>query len=183
MLQAEKRLKLREELAILLLGIKDKPIPTPFHLHKELFILSKVVPKLKDILIFDNHYMGAYSLEVEELVVDNLLYYKDAITKHGQQIYLSERGKEYFRQLYEEYSKDKKFVRVISIMKLIRELYDRLSIEEFALLLYDRYPETKVASTLIRDIKGRKHEIIEGLKKKGYITEERYEELLNKVYE
>lgn len=34
-------------------------------------------------------------------------------------------------------------------MKLIRELYDKLSIEEFVLLLNDRYVEAREALTLI----------------------------------
>jgi hypothetical protein len=65
-------------------------------------------------------------------------------------------------------------------MKLIRNLYDKLTVEELAVLLYEDITE---ASALIDGLNHNyKYKVIEGLYKKGYITEKRYRELLSKFF-
>jgi uncharacterized protein YwgA len=67
----------REELAeievieryiILLLAAIDRPIPSPEHLQKELFILSRAHPKIARFFTFEKHYEGPYSEDVKDLV-------------------------------------------------------------------------------------------------------------------
>lgn len=42
------------EYIILLLGVDNKPVPSMLHLQMELFILSKVNPKLQALFNFEN---------------------------------------------------------------------------------------------------------------------------------
>lgn len=174
----DRRIRLTEELMILLLGVKDTPIPSRFHLQKELFILTTIKPKLKDVIIFDIYQQGVYSQEVTYSLY-NMLYYKDAVrVDNDGKIYLTTHGKEAFESIKQEYKDSSEFKYLLKIMKMIRVMYDKLTKEEFALLLYTRYPETAKVSTIIDNINTNKKEIIEALRKKGYITEERYKELL-----
>jgi hypothetical protein len=148
-----------------------------FHLQKELFILTNVKPRLKELISFDKHYMGFYSTELKELVDD--LSIDEYVERRDDKIRLNERGRDYYNKICNKYNNDEKFRDLLIKMKMVRELYDRLTIEEFAILLYTKYEETVKASTLIDRLDyDEKHKIIEGLYKKGYITEKRYKELL-----
>gem|GEM_PF-1519538 len=170
----------RNVLIILLLGVIDRPI-SRFHLQKELFILTNVRPKLKELINFDKHHMGVYSVELNELVDD--LSVKEYIEIKDSKIRLNEKGKNCYKEIRNRYSYDEKFNDLLIKMKMIRELYDRLTIEEFAILLYTRYEETIEGSTLIDRLdNNKKRKIIEDLYRKDYITKERYKELLdNKI--
>lgn len=124
-----------QELAILLVGIKE-PIPSPFHLQGELFILTETKvgaeTKVENIDTDINAYQGAF-------IYDNKM-----------KVALSDKGKAYFHQLYKEYSSIDPWA--IGIMKLVREVFDKLSVQEFALLLYNAYPEISDISAISTDI-------------------------------
>ena len=74
---------------------------------------------------------------------------------------------------------------MLSALKLIRQIYDKLSTEELLFLIYIEYPEfadnSKVYNSIIKDPNKRK-EILNRLKSKGIISEERYKELYVKVF-
>jgi membrane carboxypeptidase/penicillin-binding protein PbpC len=67
---------------------------------------------------------------------------------------------------------------ILAAMKMVRELYDKLSLEELLLLIYDTYPEYQKKSDVFEVIRKAKKKLAENLVKKGFIDEERYEDLI-----
>jgi hypothetical protein len=167
-----------ERYLILLLGIVDKPVPSPEHLQKELFIMSRANPKAANFIKFEKHYKGPYSIDIEELI-KNPLYYKDAYRCYAQDIIqITPRGKEIYNQLVEHYSKNDKFKEFLGILKMIRDFYDRLSKDELLFLMYVTYPEYKEYSRISEKLLSKKREIAKGLLDKRIITEKRFLEII-----
>ncbi len=169
--------ELIERYIILLLGVEDKPIPSILHLEKELFILSKFNPRMGEYIHFEKHYEGPYSPEVKELVEDPL-YFSNAWIIENKRIKLNQEGKLIFRKLVEMFKDNPNFQKLLSVMKLIRKLYDRLSRDELLLLVYATYPEYKMKSKVYDRIYKKRKELALSLLKKGLITRKRYEELI-----
>jgi hypothetical protein len=154
-----------KELIILLLGVVDRPT-TIFHLQYELFVLNETKADLNII----NEYVET---------IDN----SNNNNNNNNKIRLNEKGKTYYDEIHNKYSssnKHEKFKILLVVMKLIRNLYDKLTVEELAVLLYEDITE---ASALVDGLNHNyKYKVIEGLYKKGYITEKRYRELLSKFF-
>jgi hypothetical protein len=161
-----------KELIILLLGVVDRPT-TIFHLQYELFVLNKTKADLNII----NEYVE--TIDNNSNNNNNNNYNNTSNNK----IRLNEKGKTYYDEIHNKYSssnKHDKFKILLVVMKLIRNLYDKLTVEELAVLLYEDITE---ASALIDGLNHKyKYKVIEGLYKKGYITEKRYRELLSKFF-
>lgn len=173
--------ELVERYAILLLGSKENPIPSSLHLQKEMFILSKLKESLKEDLSFQEHYFGPFSQILDE-VIKHPAYIKDAFDFERNKIVLSEKGNKEFYEMFKENSYNNKFLKLISSIKLIRSIYDKLSKEEILFLIYETYPEyteiSKVSDNLIKN-KIKREKIIKNLFLKGTITEKRYLEFKN----
>jgi hypothetical protein len=79
-----------------------------------------------------------------------------------------------------ENSNDKSFILLISSLKLLRNIYDRLSKEELLFLVYVTFPEytefSKISDNLLNNSSNRRR-ILSNLLRKGAITQKRYEEL------
>lgn len=69
--------KAAEKYIILLLGVKDSPMPPLWHLQKEMFMLSKAAPKVNVFFNFERHYNGPFSQTLQE-ITDEPPYYDDA---------------------------------------------------------------------------------------------------------
>lgn len=172
--------KVVENYLVLLLGANDSPIPSIFHVEKELFILSNINPKVKDNFSFEKHYQGPYSQIVKE-VLEEPVYYKDAFIFDESGIKLSKTGKKTYLELVSTNKSNKRFLVINSLLKLVREIYDKLSKDELALLVYLTYPEylefSNISDRLLKNYEVKKKTITK-LLSKGLIDNTRAEELL-----
>ncbi|RLI77333.1 hypothetical protein DRP05_10500 [Archaeoglobales archaeon] len=171
-----------ERYIILLLGVVNRPIPSLIHLEKELFILSKANPVISNFITFIKHHYGPYSDDVRD-VVENPVYYPGAYEYDGRKIYLTKKGQQIYNDLIKKYSANPKFKELIGILKMIRELYEKLSIEELLFLIYITYPEYQEQSRISKKLlsKEKRSQIAYRLYKKGVITESRYREVVGDV--
>lgn len=158
-----------ERYIVLLLGVEEKPIPSIFHLEKELFILSRANPNVAKFLQFVPHSYGPYSD-----VVRNLVYDSSYVVVSNGKIYLSDAGKKRYRELVEAYGKYPRFQQFLAMLKMIRRIYDRLSKDELLFLIYITYPEFREDSTYYEELSKKKEELARSLLRKGLITEKRY---------
>ena len=166
-----------ERYMILLLGIVNRPIPSITHFQKEMFIFTKVNPKFQEIFEFEKYHYGPYSQALAE-ITEEPLYYENAWYRNKEgKICLTSEGKKIFNKILEEKSNDKDFSETIASLKLIRNLYDKLSNEELLFLIYATYPEFTKFSSVSNKIINKKPKILKNLLKKGLITKKRYEEL------
>ena len=173
------KLEIVEKYIILLLGVVNKPIPSILHLEKEMFILTRVNPRVEKFIPFIKHYKGPYSDVINDLV-RNPIYYTKAYEIINGKIYLTQEGKKIFNELVKTHEKDERFRELLATLRMIRNLYDKLSEDELLLLIYTTYPEYTEKSKVTEELlsKKRRTQIARKLLKKGMITERRYKEIL-----
>lgn len=174
----------REYYIILLLGVVDKPIPTMWHIQKELFILSKVHPKIQKFFNFVKHYDGPYSQVIQEDVMEPM-YFKNAYDFSNKGIHLTENGKSIFNEIKKRYGNNEKFIYLLHILELIRNIYDKLSKDELLFIIYLTYPDYIELSNKYEKLvlnKENRTSLAKKLYSKGIITKERYEEIIGDNY-
>jgi hypothetical protein len=175
-------LEIIEKYIILLLGVVDRPIPSFTHLEKEMFILSKCFPIIQDFFNFEEYHYGAYSVALQETVVEPF-YFENAFKIDGNKISLSDSGKKEFKKIVLEGQSDKYASELLSALGLIRELYDKLSVNELLFIIYNTYPESakfsSVSDNYLKNSKLRE-KYAKSLLHKGVISQERYNELVIK---
>lgn len=172
-----------EKYMVLLLGVRDRPMPTQWHLQKEMFLLSKAVPKVSEFFDFKKHYNGPFSPALKE-ILEEPLYYDGAYKIHRDKtIGLTKHGREVFNKIVAE-NQDKngqKFASLLKTISLVRDVYDRLEKDELLFLVYQTYPEHIEASNIydqmVADVK-RRTRLAKSMRDKGLITDERYGELM-----
>jgi len=173
-------LEVIEKYIILLLGVVDRPIPSFTHLEKEMFILSKCFPIIQEYFNFEEYHYGAYSLALQE-TVEEPFYFEDAFKIEGNKISLSDGGKKEFKKIVQEGRSDKYASELLSALNLIRELYDKLSVDELLFMIYNTYPESakfsSVSDKYLKNLKFRGR-YAKSLLNKGVISQERYNELV-----
>jgi len=167
-----------ERYILLFLGVVDRPIPSILHLEKEIFIFSNFNPKVKNFIHFEKHYNGPYSQEIKELV-EYPIHFDSAWEIENGKIKITEKGKKLFKKLVQKFIDDMRFLRMLEVIKIIRDLYDKLTREELLLLVYVTFPKYKRKSKIFNEIYKKRKEIAKSLLKKNIITEERYKEILN----
>ncbi|MGD0978049.1 MAG: hypothetical protein ABR962_02790 [Candidatus Bathyarchaeia archaeon] len=177
-------LKIVEEYIVSLLGIREKPCPTVWHLQKELFIFTQMNPKAQKLFNFVKHYEGPYSQVLQDSLREPM-YYEDAfLTKYNGEICLTSQGIETFSDIKEKHANDEKFAHLLHSLKLIREIYEKLTKEELLFLIYITYPEyiefSNIYDRIVKNPEKRK-QLCASLLKKGLITMERYKELIECV--
>jgi hypothetical protein len=174
--------KVVEEYVVTLLGVEDKPLPTIWHLQKELFILTKINPKTQEMFNFVKHYEGPYSEVLQESYREPICYEDSVDTNSKGEIILTDQGKKIFQEIKREHSDNPKFSHLLHTLKLIRVIYDKLSKEELLFLMYLTYPEfieySNIYDRLVKD-EARRKRICNRLLNKGLITFNRYEELVS----
>lgn len=165
---------------VLLLGIKDDPVPSLWHLQKEMFMVSKAVPKAGELFDFRRHYNGPFSQMLQE-ITNEPLYYDGAYMVHqNRSVSLTESGRDLFEKIIAEYRHNKKFSDLLKTIRLTREIYDKLGKDELLFLIYQTYPEYIDASNIYDRLvanKERPIQLADSLSAKGLITDERREEL------
>lgn len=174
--------KVVEEYIVSLLAVEDKPLPTIWHLQKEFFILTKVNPKAQELFNFVRHYEGPYSEVLQESYREPLCYENAFDTNNKGEIILTEQGKEIFHEIKSKYANNSKFNNLLQSLKLIREIYDKLSKDELLFLMYLTYPRfidrSNIYERLVKN-EQKRTQILASLLKKGLITLDRYEELIS----
>ena len=174
-----------EHLILLLLGARDQRISI-LHLEKEAFFLWNFHPDIKKFMTFISHYRGPYSDEIQQVIRNpfNLIncwtYIPPARhdTMSGGYVELTSHGRSEYQRLYAASSANPDMQPILAAMKMVRELYDKLSLEELLLLIYDTYPEYQKKSDVFDAIRKSKKRLAENLVKKGFIDKERYEDLI-----
>jgi len=173
--------EIREQFVILLLGSTDEPIPTIRHVQKEIFILSKIQPKIQNLFQFEKHYEGPYSQLLQESVRDPRHYDRAYHVTSRDSLILLPNGQTIYDNLVQQTKDDRYFLSLINSLRLIRTIYDKLSKDELLFLIYDTYPEfiefSNVYDNLVKNVE-RRNKIITNLRRKGLITKDRFEELI-----
>lgn len=169
-----------ERYIILLLGSLERPMPSIWHLQKELFILSKIIPKIEVLFNFERHYNGPYSSTIQE-TVDSPFHFENSFEYDAQRrIHLTSLGLDYYDKIVSESQNKKNFDALLQVVKLIRIMYDKLSKDELLFLVYKTYPDYTDLSNIYEEWSSqKKKELADSLKKKELITPERHKELLN----
>ena len=171
----EQRQKGLENLILLVLGATDKKISV-LHLEKEVFLLWNFHPKIRDYLSFIKHYKGPFSKEIQETIKDPL-YLENHWTyvppKRGDKLSggfvgLTPMGREEYKRLEQKIKeRNDELIHLLAGIKIVRELYDKLTMEELLFLIYDTYPDYIEKSNVYKDIECKKSQLVENLIKKG----------------
>lgn len=180
-----------EHFILLLLGALDREISL-LHLEKESFLLWNFHPSIKKYMNFIKYYRGPFSKEIEEAVknpqiLQNHWHYKypkrnDYLS--GGYIRISPIGLEKYHMLVkeiEEYSKESEDVQLLYLLsgiKMVRRLYDALTMEELLLLIYEVYEKYTEKSNVYKEIESKKEKLTLNLFRKGIIDQEKYKELI-----
>jgi len=91
---------------------------------------------------------------------------------------LTPQGRREYQRLYVASSANPQKGPILAAMKMVRELYDKLSLEELLLLIYDTYPEYQKKSDVFEAIRKSKKKLADDLVRKGFISEARHKELI-----
>lgn len=170
-----------ERYIILLLGVRDRPIPTMTHLQKELFALTRANPRMAEQIPFDSHYLGPFSDDVKS-ISSNPIYHGDAyVMDEYNRLYLTDRGRAAFEDLTSENSGNPRFQELLAMMTMVRDLYDDLTVDEVLFLVYVTYGEYTEKSSRADDLLSphMRRRLSRNLLDKGAITSERYKELVS----
>jgi hypothetical protein len=172
----------RENYIVLLLGSAEGPIPTVWHLQKEMFLLSRAIPKVQGLFNFEKHYEGPYCQALQEQSKEPF-YLADAYGfDNAGRLHLTMDGRKIFSAIIKQYQSNERFMRMFNSMKLIRSIYDKLQKDELLLLVYVSYPEfidlSNAYDRLVKDAEKRGG-LAKGLLEKGVITQDRYKEIVN----
>ncbi|MHB8565699.1 MAG: hypothetical protein ACYC7D_05220 [Nitrososphaerales archaeon] len=169
-----------ERLIILMIGSSSRPVPTFIHMQKEMFLLSRSFPKIEDTFHFETHYYGAYSQHLDESIKEPL-YYPNSYSYDKRGIFLYGEGKSNFESFARKYKSSESFQLILSSMKMTREIYDKLTYNEFLLLMYLTYPryiaKSVIFSGLVED-ESKKNSLLQSIKRKGLLTDDRFNELM-----
>lgn len=138
--------EVRENLVLLLLGTTESGRHSMLQIQKEFFYLWRSSKHIQPLINFIAHYKGPYSEGLKETIaspmyLENLWNYfpprsKDKLT--GGFIELNADGKNKFNEMMRKIKENKNedMIQLIAAMRLLHDLYDRLSTEEFLLLVY-----------------------------------------------
>jgi hypothetical protein len=174
-----------ESLILLIIGASSRPISL-LHLQKETFLLWNYHPYMKDFLHFIKHYRGPFSSEVEKVVLypfylDGCWSYEPSSRNDklsGGFIKLTPKGVKKYQELFQKARMNENLIILLTGIQAVRELYDKLSLEELLLLIYDTYPEYKLRSNVSKAIFQKKKSLAQEIYKKGFIDKERMESLI-----
>lgn len=174
-----------ENLIVLLLGANPRRMSV-LHLEKEVFLLWNFLPGIRSHLSFIKHYHGPFSREIQEtihrpLFLENNWEYigpspSDELS--SGYVKLTSEGVRRYRKIVSSIHEGDELARLLSSIKMVRAVYDRLTLKELLLLIYDTYPEYAEKSNVFRGICSEKRQLAAGMLSKGIINEERYRLIL-----
>jgi len=176
-----------EKLILLVIGSSNDKKLSSLHLQKEVFLLWNFHPDIKTLLKFIKHYKGPFSREIAQTIKDPLFLYNcwkfiappenEMLT--GGYLLLTQKGKKLYStsiiQMKQTDDDDlrKSLIHLISGIKMINDLYSKLSPEELLLLFYDTYPNFTEKSNVYDIIYKKRDKIAINLYKKDLIDEKR----------
>lgn len=171
-----------EQLVMLLLGSAPGPIPSAEHLQKEAFVLTQVNPKLSSLLRFENHYRGPYSARLQEVSLDPLYYEQAYVVKADGKIEMTVKGKKQYEKMIGDGSEGE-YDDIVIAASMVRDMYDRLTVDELLFLIYDTYPAYTSKSNVHDRYKDpdTRRRLATSLVKKDLITQGRFKELIANV--
>lgn len=177
--------KALEHLILLFLGIKDQSM-TLTHLQKEIFLIWNFDPRVKDFVNFIKHAFGPYSPEISAIVEDPIFLigcwsYNKSSDLRGGRIELTSKGKEKYLTDLEKIERNEQMKLFLSAIKMVRELYDKLSVNELLLLVYVTYPKYKEFSDVWIKINNQRKYLSKSILSKGLIDEKKYIEISEDV--
>jgi len=174
-----------ENLILLVLGADARKCSV-LHLEKEVFVLWNFHPSIDSFVRFIRHYHGPFSKEIQE-TIHKPMFLDDCWRYHppaegddlsSGYVTLTEQGRRRYQEVVAKIPPGHELHSLMSAMKMVRTLYDKLSPKELLLLIYDTYPEyiekSSVFDRIDRERKGLAREMLQ----KGAIDSERYETLL-----
>lgn len=138
--------EVRENLVLLLLGTSESERHSMLQIQKEFFYLWRSSELIRPLIKFIAHYRGPYSEGLKETItspmyLENLWDYsppcsRDKLT--GGFIQINAKGKREFDRMMRKIKENKNedMIQLIAAMRLLHDLYDKLSSEEFLLLVY-----------------------------------------------
>ncbi|AMQ18689.1 hypothetical protein A0127_05655 [Thermococcus peptonophilus] len=193
----ENDLKTIEYLILLILGKAGGEISV-LHLQKIFFFLWKFHPEVRKLLEFVPHLKGPFSDDLDDSI-KNPLYVvgcwkylppknkSQAERAKGGYLVITDKGRETYKKLIEGLRKkaleDKDALALISAVELIVPLYSKLSWDELLFLLYtdETNKEYSIKSELSRDILKNAESIVNRLVRKGVITEDMKDALIQRA--
>lgn len=169
-----------EKYIILLLGVVDnRPIPSTTHLQKELFVLSNANKRIKELIKFEKHNFGPYSDDLTD-VSQNPIYHPNAYYHDNNKIYITNEGRQFFKELLENNKDNSRFNEMLIMLKMIRNLYDKLNVDELLFIIYltyDTYTEKSIISDKLLN-PPKRNQLALRVYRKGVITEKKYNEII-----
>ena len=155
-----------EQIIIYALGaLNNTPLKSKIKLHKLLFLVSTVFPKLNNLLEFEEHLFGPYSERIN-YVLDDLIKLGLAEKKGKSTYQLTELG-------YELYKRLKPRPELIEVIEDFKELLHDLSDNEILAFIYVSYPNYIKESAKWDELKGKRIGIAISLLKKEKISFEK----------
>jgi hypothetical protein len=170
-----------ERYVILLLGVRERPIPTATHLQKELFALTRANPRMAEWIPFEKHYLGPFSDDVRSIASSPIYHGNAYVMDSSNRLHLTDRGRTTFDELVSRNSENPRFQELLAMMRMVRDLYDDLTVDEELFLVYVTYGEYTDRSSRAEDLlsPSKRQRLSRNLLEKGAITSKRYEELVS----
>lgn len=175
--------KTLEYIILLVLGTSLKNKESILHLQKEVFLIWNFHPGIKEFFNFIKHYKGPFSREISETVRDPMFLYdswlylppEDKDKLSGGYIEITDLGKEHYQKLVNimEQQDNEEILHLLTGIKMVTELYDKLNLEELLLLIYETYPKFTTKSNVYYQINNKRKKLAHQLFKKGYIDKEK----------
>jgi len=174
-----------ENLILLVLGAVPDHEISMLHLEKEVFLLWNFYPDIQEFIRFIAYFRGPFSEEIADAIknpyflTDSWEYHKpvnnDKIS--GGSVSLTGDGYRLYQDLYSDMLENDEVRPLLSGIKIVRTVYDGLSLEELLLLIYDTYPDYRIKSEVAKEIYDKREYLAKKLLKKGIISESRSKNL------
>lgn len=186
--------KMLEFIILLILGCSSEQKISVLHLQKEAFLIQNFHPDItKEFFNFIKHHKGPFSRDINETIRDPLFlencwqYLKpsneDKLT--GGYVSITSTGKDVYEDLLStiknvtDKEQKENLLHLITGIKILTDLYNKLNPEELLLLIYDTYPKYIEKSSLYYQLNNKRPQIARQLFKKGHIDKDRCKSLAN----
>ena len=162
---------------VALLGSGDNAIPSHERLQMEMFMLTRANPKLDDLFRFEPGPRGPCSARLGVASLGPHYRTGEYGADGGGRVSLNAAGRRAYEQIKRE---NAGLGGLVCATSLARHVYDEMDADELLFLIYNAYPdavELSGAQDGYKDPAARLR-LAESLLKKGFVTEERYGELV-----
>lgn len=171
------------ELIILFILANSKERISILHLQKEVFLLWNFDKELKNSINFIKHLKGPFSRDIEETVNYPMVLthcWKTFKPKRNDKlsggfIKITSKGLNRYEKIEKEIKESnfEELLHLLSAAQIVTQIYNKLTLEELLLLIYDTYPAFTKKSSVYNEIYNKKDIIIERLLRKDIIDKEK----------